>query len=248
MEKKKRQMNQLIALGVAAAGLALTVFLPWWVYRLAAAVMFICGMLVWRRLGQKRSENDWKNRAEAIHHEWLGILNQFRHDWMNDLQVLYGYAQLKKTDSVLSAILHARDKLAIDGNISRIGIPSLVSGLFALRVKQSPLKLDISLAEDVNLSELPLAGEKIRGVMSGVVTAFCEHAAAVSTPPGNLRLYINVDERHLILDFAYTGGYDGAELANRLERTIKQAGGNLESSRDFRDGGANVELRIPFSA
>lgn len=71
-----------------------------------------------------------KRRQQAIvrnmEHASIRMLNHHRHDWMNELQILYGYIQLGKLDKSVACVERIKERMALESKISKLGIPSLV--------------------------------------------------------------------------------------------------------------------------
>ena len=66
----------------------------------------------------------------------IQMLNHHRHDWMNELQILYGYIQLGKLDKTVGSVERIKDRMATESRISKLGIPSLVLFTFIPYVQQ----------------------------------------------------------------------------------------------------------------
>lgn len=80
-------------------------------------------------------------------------LNHHRHDWMNDLQVLYGYIQLGKPDKSVQCVERIKERIALDSRISKLGIPSLVFYLHSFRTYSSTLELEVQIEEGLQLDD-----------------------------------------------------------------------------------------------
>src|SRR5690606_37417454 len=51
---------------------------------------------------------------------WLQALSQQRHDWMNDLQILYGYLRLQKLHNAMETLDRIRERMERESRISRL--------------------------------------------------------------------------------------------------------------------------------
>jgi len=71
----------------------------------------------------------------------LHVLQQKRHDWMNGIQLLYGYAKLQKHDRVLKNIEQLSEYLKQESHISKIGDPRLE--WFLYEYSANSLKFDL---------------------------------------------------------------------------------------------------------
>lgn len=95
-----------------------------------------------------------KNLLESIQRTAISTLAHHRHDWMNDLQILYGYIQLGKYDKLTDCVERIKERVAAEGKISRLGIPSLVFFLQSFREVNSSIQLEVCVQENLHLDEL----------------------------------------------------------------------------------------------
>lgn len=125
-------MNSLrLKLGgcIAAAAVCAVIVIGWplsftwrFVLILVMAVMLsLCGFLLYReeRMRRKRVE---RSLATSV----LELMNHQRHDWMNDLQLVYGYVRLKKFDKLPECVETIKERMAEESRIAKLGVPELV--------------------------------------------------------------------------------------------------------------------------
>src|SRR5690606_26969277 len=67
-----------------------------------------------------------KRELQARDELLINVINHLRHDWMNDIQVLYGYLRLNKQDKCLDYMEIIKQKAAQESLISRLGVTELV--------------------------------------------------------------------------------------------------------------------------
>jgi len=104
----------------------------------------------------------------------IASLNHHRHDWMNDLQVLYGYLRLGKLDKSLQCVERIKERVTEESRISRLGIPSLVFYLQSFRASGMALELHVEIEDELQLSALvsPEDGESLTGAIADAIRAY----------------------------------------------------------------------------
>ncbi|WP_438347104.1 Spo0B domain-containing protein [Paenibacillus sp. FA6] len=119
------------------------VFLTLWV----ATVFWIVITIIHRQ-----SEREQRLLIQSVEKTAIKSLNHHRHDWMNDLQILYGYIQLGKHDKSIECVGRIKERMELEGKIAKLGIPSLVFYLQSFRTIGSNVELEINIADDLHLS------------------------------------------------------------------------------------------------
>lgn len=102
----------------------------------------------------RQAENERKQLLESVQRTAATTLGHHRHDWMNDLQILYGYIQLGKYDKLAGCVERIKERMAADSKISRLGIPSLVFYLHSFREMNGSVQLEVCIQDDLQLGDL----------------------------------------------------------------------------------------------
>lgn len=168
-------------------------------------------------------ERSKAQREEAeLHHqrELLHIVHHLRHDWMNDVQIMYSYTQLQKYDKLHTAMDKINMKLQRESLLSKLGDPGIISFIYAYRVnREAPFALEVELEKEIHLrhvdSSPELAGTQIKEWI------LCFEDAALQTNKeevNSLSLEMDVEGDELLLDFIYRGDYEKAKLQQVLEQ------------------------------
>ncbi len=100
----------------------------------------------------RQNESEQRLVIQSIEQTAIKTLNHHRHDWMNDLQILYGYIQLGKHDKTIDCVGRIKERIYLDGKIAKLGIPSLVFYLQSFRTIGSNVELEINIADELQLS------------------------------------------------------------------------------------------------
>lgn len=171
------------------------VFLVWVI---AAAALWIRAE---RKLFVERSERTIQSmQASAIR-----TLNHHRHDWMNDLQVLFGYIRLNKLDKTVDYMEKIRERMAAESSIGKLGIPSLVSFIQSFRTITNSLDLQVVVNGDIQLNEIPVDSDKIAESLIHTINAYRFAAKPGYGDAAVLRVELSTDEEALYAAFYYDG-------------------------------------------
>lgn len=179
----------------------------------------------------------------------LDAMNHYRHDWMNDLQVLFGYIQLNKADKLKAYVEHLSDKLYRESLVAKLGISELVAYLLLFRSKSRKLELVIRPEREIVLANFAEGSTAAKWMIS-FIQAY-EHAVDNAEYAGKLMISMDLLESdelgyELIVHYEYSGTY-------RMESLIEETMGIMESisqtehasvSRDYGEQAADIELRM----
>ncbi|GGG20280.1 hypothetical protein GCM10010916_41290 [Paenibacillus abyssi] len=155
----------------------------------------------------------------ALQQTAIHTLNHHRHDWMNDLQVLYGYIRMNKPDKIIQYVEKIRERMVMESRISKLGIPSLVLFFHSLRTGSQTLQLEVVVNGELNLSELPLQADKVSDTLIGLINAYRFGIKPKWGDAPKLIVTINADERALSVDFEFQGELNASE---ELYRQFKE--------------------------
>lgn len=101
-----------------------------------------------------KAANERRSLLESVQRTAAATLSHHRHDWMNDLQILYGYIQLRKYDKLAGCVERIKERMLIESKISRLGIPSLTFYLQSFRELNSNVQLTVLIEGDLQLDSL----------------------------------------------------------------------------------------------
>lgn len=185
---------------------------------------------------QERTLQQAANRALGHH----------RHDWMNDLQVLYGYIQLGKPDKSLQCVERIKERIALESRISKLGIPSLVFYLQSFRTFRASLELDVEVQEGLNLEGKlsPEAGDELTGIIMQTVRAYQYSGVAEAGDTRRLALGFAQDGEDIVISFH--SGPDSGTPALLREQIYNIVQGKIIKAEAHQQGNAGLELRLPL--
>lgn len=173
-------------------------------------------------------------------------LNHHRHDWMNDLQVLYGYIQLGKPDKSVQCVERIKERIALDSRIAKLGVPSLVFYLQSFRTYRSSLELDIQVEEGLNLEDKlsPAAGGELTSVIMQTVRAYQYSGITPQGETRRLQLSFSQEGKDVLISFKGEGEEGHPELLQGQIYNIVQ--GKIMKAEQVQPAKGYVELRLPL--
>ena len=194
----------------------------WWphpvflVWTAAAAVLWIAADRKEREIGFERTFRPL---------QWTAIrtLNHHRHDWMNDLQVLYGYIRMNKPDKSVECVENIRRRMQAESRIAKLGVPSLILYAQSFRTTPGPITLRLELPDELNLAELPLDAEAAAAALIDVINVY-RYGAKPSGEPAQLTVRLDREESALKALLRFDGEFIRAQEAReRIRRRLKRS-------------------------
>lgn len=213
---------------IAAVSVILPAVTIWiWGERLWTLLLFVLWVAgaAFVMMSLDRKEQAKKATAQIREVQELSIktLNHHRHDWMNDLQVLYGYIRMNKPDKVSHFVERIRDRMTMESIHSKLGEPALVFYIQSLRALSSVFHADVRVEGDVNLSQLPVDAGKLSQTIIGLIELYRRHAETVKHDLVQLRVLLRRDEDGILLHVEYDGELTlSAEAASQWSRLIDE--------------------------
>lgn len=178
----------------------------------------------------------------------IELLNQYRHNWLNDLQVLFAYIKLKKYDKLEHNVEKIKEKLEQESIISKLDIPSLVLFFIANRTNQHAFDIKFDLEPGLKLSVVPLENEIISEIVQSIMTSF--QRSAKDDLDGDNRLVIRMGSQpdHIFIRWEYRGLYAVAALTEELDIKQKKwsALNDVQIQYNAKEMSANVDCFLHF--
>ncbi|KEQ22567.1 hypothetical protein ET33_21890 [Paenibacillus tyrfis] len=157
----------------------------------------------------------------------IRLFNHYRHDWMNDIQILMGYVQLKKYDKLTPLMEKIKEKVRQESYVSKLGIPSLIVHLLTFQAEVKELRLEMALEQEIHLQELMQPQEAADAVMA-LLACFREEAGDSRDEENVLELRLARMNDRLKLTARYEGKY-AAQRLQRKEKSLKELHESLET-------------------
>lgn len=181
----------------------------------------------------------------------LQIAGRLRHDLLNDMQILFGYIQLKKYDNLHATMEKIRNKAMQESFLSKLGIPALIVFLLTVRCNSDKMELEVELEQEINLAELPIVPDFITETTRGMINMFQEAIidGDWADPLHVLSLQFVPEEDSLLLDFVFRGAYNRDLLERKIQNMLLT--GQMEMAAEeinFAEQEVAVTLKLPFQA
>ncbi|MCG7410215.1 Spo0B domain-containing protein [Paenibacillus sp. ACRRX] len=233
-------VSSLMGLGCAIALIGWDMSLLWRIITALLLIISICtGVMSYYRERMRQHER----LIRSAHLGALELMNHQRHDWMNDLQLLYGYVRLNKIDKLPHCVETIKARMMEESRIAKLGFPELVLFLLQNRVSGGTMPLQIRLTEQIELDRIGLStsGEQLTELIIQIVQTFR------LTPKQNdeimeLQLQLIHESNELIIRCEYEGKLlQPDEVARQLKQTATERGVRLEQlSTKQHDNGIHI--------
>jgi stage 0 sporulation protein B (sporulation initiation phosphotransferase) len=190
-----------------------------------------------------------RKQVEAVNQkQMIELISHYRHDWMNDIQLLFGYVKLKKYDRLDDCMDKIRNKVLQESNITKLGIPSLIAFFVSFRLYYNALALELEMEEDINLVSLPIDTEKVSHLVQMTVKLLNSHAVPAFEEPNVLSIQFDLEDEALLFDLIYQGGYDEAELRLGMKQILTKFIAQFATiEEEYTANQAVMTIRLPFT-
>lgn len=218
----------------------------WWPPLLLVAWTAGAGFWHARRLNIKYRDLNTRmldhSRRSAIR-----TLSHHRHDWMNDLQILYGYIRLNKTDKAAQVVDRIRERMENDSRVSQIGNPELATFLLSFRTQCDHLRLDVRIADGVQWDKLAADPDRWASCVIGLINAYRYRSSVPGAAENVLRLSFSQDDRDLTLKLEYEGEWTAeGGMAEETRQLINGIGQWTEETSAAGDPARARQLTVTF--
>ncbi|WP_165452136.1 Spo0B domain-containing protein [Paenibacillus thalictri] len=231
--------------------LILVVYPLAWPLRLVVCLLLLVIAVFEIKAVRAGEQREWwallENERRESENRMIRTLNHHRHDWMNDIQVLFGYIKLKKYEPLQDYVEKIKFNIGQESGISKLGVSRLVAYLLSFRTLTNEVRLEVEMGQEIRLSELPLDKQEAAEAIIELLEAFRLHAKPSSEDAGLISLELAVEEDHLLIDCVYQGGYNEPELKRVLHDTVLNDSGKLQIiTAEFSEEEAAVSVGVPF--
>ncbi|HEY0829176.1 MAG TPA: Spo0B domain-containing protein, partial [Bacilli bacterium] len=173
------------------------------------------GLFIW--VDRKMQKMGFDRTVELNQITAIRTMDYQRHDWMNDLQVIYGYLKLKRYDKLEICIEKIKEKMNRDSRLARIGIPSLILFLLSFRSQSfAPFQLRINFTEEINMPQKVVDSSLVSNIIMETILYFQHAAKPANSETNQLNMNFELKEHYLLLVFQYTGELQTQVLKDTL--------------------------------
>ena len=210
-------------------------------------LIWVSGSLIFGAIWNRRHyEKELQIQERSLQQAAIRTLNHHRHDWMNDLQVLYGYIQLGKPDKTVQTVERIKERIALDSRIAKLGVPSLVFYIQSFRTHSTSLELDVQVEEGLNLEDklTPAAQDELTSVIMQTVRAYQFSGLAPQGEARQLSIGFAQDEGDILISFEGEGIHGNPNLLQGQIYNIVQ--GKILKAEALGQSQSSVKLRMPL--
>ncbi|MGN7453221.1 Spo0B domain-containing protein [Paenibacillus pasadenensis] len=200
---------------------------------------------VWIRLERKQHRLQLQKSLAAVQQASIQTLGHHRHDWMNDLQVLYGYIRMNKPDRALATVERIREQMLRESKISKLGCPALTAYLQSFRTLSQSIVLEVDIEDNLSLEELSEGCDGAGEAIIEVINAYRFSIKPGGGDPARLQLRLSRGSGELLVELEFAGELmDDAELVEKLEQRLRGTPLQADSLKQHR----HVLLKAPLCA
>lgn len=177
----------------------------------------------------------------------IRLLNHHRHDWMNELQVLFGYTRLKKFDILPDYMDKIRTAALHDSLLCKLGNPPLIVYLLERRTASGTCAVEVELERDIDLRKLAMEEGETYRLIRGVADLLQGHACPPQGEHSRLSIGFDEDEGGLLADFVYQGETDLNGLRSEMSAFLRKYRKKIEiREEEYGEDRAVIALALPF--
>jgi len=156
----------------------------------------------------------------------IRTMNHHRHDWMNELQVLYGYIRLNKLDRCIEYVEKIKEKMFAESSIAKLEEPMLVSYLQAFRTMTSHFSLVVDIQNESDQQTIIIDNEAISQYIISVINTYRIQVYGNTDEELQLVLKLHKRDDSLFIAFLFNGELVNEEQwVNKIEQQIKSCTG-----------------------
>lgn len=191
-----------------------------WVSLLALLWMALIGIID-VKVHQRLYKQQMTSTISSTHKQWITVMNHHRHDWMNELQVLFGYIRLGKHQQAAEYVERIKGKMIADSSISKLNEPHLVSYLLGFRSIPCSFQLEISFEYDNEQQLIHISEEQSSELIMQVLSAYRLYASKDVLEEQMLKLIFHKRQDGLHIQFNYDGSLNNEQLwAQKVEQQV----------------------------
>jgi len=153
---------------------------------------------------QEQHKQQLASTIRSIHKQWITVMNHHRHDWMNDLQVLFGYVKLGKQERVAEYVERIKVKMLAESSVSKLQEPHLVSYLFGFRSFPSSFQLEISFEYEHDRESIHIDDQQLGELIIEILSIYRIYASKTGEDQ-LLKLTFIKEDNGLHIQFMYNG-------------------------------------------
>jgi len=178
------------------------------IFTVGLVILISAGIIVLLTMGRFELKLA-KHKAEQ---QLIHLVSRYRHDWMNDIQLLFGYVSLKKYDKLMDTLEKIRNKAAQENNVSKLGIPSLVIYFISRQLSANGLLFELKIEQENNLSTLNIDKKKFTATVIKRKKKMIANAVLSDEMQNVLHVHFFLENDALLFEVSYSGREQNANI------------------------------------
>lgn len=235
------EIAAVLSLGLPVAALFVWTDARW--PAAALALWVVAAGAVWWTGESRRRRERYERLLDHAHGSVIQTLSHHRHDWMNEMQVLYGYLRLNKPDKAIAVVDRIRTRMEHDSRLSHIGNPKLSIYLLSFRTMCDAMRLDVEVQDGLQLGGSAYEADRLAQAVIGMINVIRVRATSGSGYDNVLKLYMSRSAEGLRIDLVYTGDLAAAESVDAELAQCLNGIGHLETEQP-EDGQAQARTMV----
>lgn len=184
---------------------------------------------------------------------WIDTLSHARHDWLNDLQLILGYVQLRKYDKIADCVDMLKRRMAEESRAAKLGSPGIIEALLTHRTRPRSYDFVLAIEESIDFRLRSRDAEAVEAALRRLLSGF-EQAAGrddAHESANELLCAFGNEAGSAVVWFTYRGAYHRDELrqsVNEAEERLQSVSPSaIAVTADYRDNSASVKMTVPLS-
>lgn len=170
-----------------------------------AAILLLIWFFMTRFANRKKMEPQANESVSKFNagltpeEETIRLLSLYRHEWMNDIQLLLAYTKLKKYDKLHEFAENMKEKAIKEGTLFKIGDPKLALFLYSSYVERNNMELELQMEPELRLDQAVAEPQRTGELLIDTVKLF--QKAANQYADNKLLLRIQMEQMNQV-DYA----------------------------------------------
>lgn len=193
-----------------------------WLNILSIIIIAAIGVIYYW-LEKKQHHRQMSLAIRSTNKNWITTMNHHRHDWMNDLQVLFGYIRLGRQESITQCIEKIKTKMYTESAISKLQEPLLVGFLMSFSTLPSNFQLNVCFNQKGEFQDpFLIEDEQVSELIIAIITAYRLYSVQDFTKELELKITFENNHTSLNIQFTYNGEINHIPLwKEKIEQQLK---------------------------
>ena len=186
-----------------------------------------------------------EKKLEKNNDHIISLLRNYRHDWLNHMQVILGYVSLKKLDNISGYINHVHQEAVQHTLISKLQGKNLAVFLYMLPLQYPKIQVQLELSEELTYIDFQKE-DWILETLQGFFDRLHDHSVD-EHQIHSVILDMNRLENRFVVNIEYEGDFSPFYQQTLLQgQEIQRVGG--EFFVDLYDDQCIIEFHFPIQA